>query len=441
MITCVLNADVGGLAGQRVVLRDGVVEDISADGVAPREASVIDARGGALIPGLRDHHVHVRSAAARRTSIEVGDLSGRDELAARIRSHLQPGRALRAVGYDSDRLGQLTLTDLETLLPGAPPIRMQHRSGHHWVLNTAARALVTSRGFAVPPDGVLWDEDTALSAFPSVVTTAAVTEEFRRMRARGVIGAADLTVTNAAEDADVLRSTAAGIIDVSVFGTPDAARRGGVDGVKLLVHDHLGTSPDQLAESISSVPAVPFALHAVTDAALALGLAACHDGPDDVPARTIRFEHAFICPPDAVTAIAASGASVGAHPGFILTQGDRLVTALTAPERQCYQPLRSLVDAGVALYGGTDAPYGTSDVWAAMQVAVVRRTPGGHALGAHESLTPEEALAMFSTHGLRDEAAAPTVAVGDSAVCLLDRPWSIARTALASTRVVTVLDH
>ncbi|MGM7671138.1 amidohydrolase family protein [Microbacterium sp. A93] len=441
MIICVIHAEVGGVAGRRVVIRDGVVEDISADGAAPHGASVIDAHGGALIQGLRDHHVHVRSAAARRTSLEVGDVGSRNELAARIRSRRQSDRALRIVGYDSDRLGQLTLADLEELLPGAPPIRLQHRSGHHWVLNASARALVASRGFTVPSDGVLWDEDTALSAFPPVITAADIAEEFRRMRAQGVVGAADLTVTNTATDAATLRSTAAGIVDVSVFGTPDAARGGGVDGVKLLVHDHLGTSPDHLAESFVSAPMAPFALHAVTDGALALGLAACHEETANPGARTIRFEHAFICPPDLVAAVAASGASVGAHPGFILTQGDRLATALTPREKTCYQPLRSLADAGVPLYGGTDAPFGASNVWAAMQVAVDRRTPGGQALGAHESLTPEEALAMFSAHGLRGGGSVPAVAVGDSASCLLDRPWGTARAALARTRVVAVLDH
>ncbi|MGM7668358.1 amidohydrolase family protein [Microbacterium sp. A93] len=432
MISCVINAEVDGRPGQRLILRGGVIEDIDS-ARAPVGATVIDAHGGAVVSGLSDHHLHVRSTAARRLSIEVGDVRDRDEFASRLRGHPSVSVTMRFVGYDSDRLGQLSLDVLESLAPNSPPMRVQHRSGHHWVLNAAARTQLIALGFDVPRDGILWDQDAALAAFPSILTDADVTAEFRRMRAQGIVRASDLTATNRDADATALRAAAAGVVELTVFGAPDA----GLDGVKFLVHDHLGITPDRIVEAIQAAGGAPVALHTVTDAALALSLAACEDAARD--AAAVRFEHAFICSPDAIPVLANSGATVGAHPGFFVTQGDRLVRALTNGEQRNYQPLRSLIDAGIALYGGTDAPYGTANIWKAMQAAVDRRTPGGSVIAAEQALTPEEAIDLFSPAGAHSDAPHPTVQIGDSSLVVLDRPWHVARSALGSTTVTAVL--
>ena len=49
---------------------------------------VIDANGGALIPGLHDHHIHLFSLAAALNSVRCGppDVRTRDELAAVLRA-------------------------------------------------------------------------------------------------------------------------------------------------------------------------------------------------------------------------------------------------------------------------------------------------------------------------------------------------------------------
>ena len=65
---------------QRAVLLDGTPTDIRVDELivdvgelAPHKSEqVLDAAGGTVIPGLHDHHVHLRSAAAALTSVRVG---------------------------------------------------------------------------------------------------------------------------------------------------------------------------------------------------------------------------------------------------------------------------------------------------------------------------------------------------------------------------------
>ncbi len=65
---------------QRAVLLDGTATDVRVDEriidvgdlVPHKGEQVLDAAGGAVIPGLHDHHVHLRSAAAALTSARVG---------------------------------------------------------------------------------------------------------------------------------------------------------------------------------------------------------------------------------------------------------------------------------------------------------------------------------------------------------------------------------
>lgn len=68
-ITDVAVVDVGNdvaLAGQTVVVRDGRIVSIEANGEVPAGATVIDGSRKYLIPGLWDLHVHIKNAAAPR---------------------------------------------------------------------------------------------------------------------------------------------------------------------------------------------------------------------------------------------------------------------------------------------------------------------------------------------------------------------------------------
>ena len=66
--------------------RDGRVRDVRierdriaeiADRLAPRpDEDVVDARGGLLLPGLHDHHVHLRALAAASTSASSHTIIG-----------------------------------------------------------------------------------------------------------------------------------------------------------------------------------------------------------------------------------------------------------------------------------------------------------------------------------------------------------------------------
>ena len=150
------------LDGVAVDLRVGVRIDEVADTLAPRPGEdVLDAAGGTVLPGLHDHHVHLYSAAAAETSIGSG--RHRYAIDAGLAAALASAEVgedgwIRAVGYHDSVAGPLDRDALDALAP-AVPLRVQHRSGVLWILNSAGsgprrsgRASATA-GCAAPTPG------------------------------------------------------------------------------------------------------------------------------------------------------------------------------------------------------------------------------------------------------------------------------------------------
>ncbi|MBV8461910.1 MAG: hypothetical protein JO368_01350, partial [Acidimicrobiales bacterium] len=77
-------------------------------------ATVVEGSGGALLPGLHDHHLHLRAMAARRASVPCGppEVADRAGLGAALRAAAaaaasEPGRWVRGTGYDDSVTGPL----------------------------------------------------------------------------------------------------------------------------------------------------------------------------------------------------------------------------------------------------------------------------------------------------------------------------------------------
>ena len=111
------------------------------------------------------------------------------------------------------------------------------------------------------------------------------------------------------------------------------------------------------------------------------------------------------------------------QPGFVAERGDEYLAEVEAADRPHLYPCRSLLDAGVAVGGSTDAPFTDPDPWRAVRAAVERRTRTGAVLGAPEALDPQRALALFLAR--LDDPGGPPRQVRPGApadLCLLDRP-------------------
>jgi hypothetical protein len=108
-------------------IRDGRIAELAPRLSAAADETVIGGDGGELLPGLADHHIHLRALAAARRSL---DLDGADL------THVpqDPGTGwLRVVGAGVE----LQRADLDAVWPERP-VRVKHRSGALWTLNSAA---------------------------------------------------------------------------------------------------------------------------------------------------------------------------------------------------------------------------------------------------------------------------------------------------------------
>ena len=174
------------------------------------------------------------------------------------------------------------------------------------------------------------------------------------------------------------------------------------------------------------------AMHCVTEAELVFALAAFRDAgacPGD------RIEHASVTPPALLDQLRELGLTVVTQPHFVTERGDAYLRDLSADEHASLYRCRSFLNMGIALAGGSDAPFGHADPWRAMRAAVTRRTASGRPLGEREGLSPEEALSLF-LGPLEEPHRARRIAVGATAdLCLLDRPWRQARVRLDSACV------
>ena len=68
----VVNAEIDGRSGLDLRCGDGLLVEVDRGLQANGDELVIAARGGAVIAGLHDHHLHLLALAAARNSVACG---------------------------------------------------------------------------------------------------------------------------------------------------------------------------------------------------------------------------------------------------------------------------------------------------------------------------------------------------------------------------------
>jgi predicted amidohydrolase YtcJ len=362
----------------------------------------IDAAGGALLPGLHDHHLHLRARAAARASVAAGppDVRTAADLAARLRAadaDLPADAWLRAVGYHESVAGALDRQVLDRLLPHRP-VRVQHRTGALWMVNSAAVARLdldgcelsgVERDQAGRPTGRLWRMDRWLAdRVPAAPGDLAAVS--RRAAALGITGFTD--ATPGATPDDLASLAGAGVAQrlhcmaPPEAGPPPAAITLGP--VKILLDDVTLPPHDDLADRIRSAHAAgrPAAVHCVTRVQLVLALAALNAAGR---LQGDRIEHAAVVPAESLPDL--RGLTVVTQPHFVAERGEQYARDVPPEDLPDLWRLRSLTAAGVAVAGGSDAPFGGEDVWQAMRAAVCRPP----IFRPEEAVSPARALALF----------------------------------------------
>jgi predicted amidohydrolase YtcJ len=461
--------------GRIADIRLGVdrIEEVGT-GLARRQSEeAINARGRALIPGLHDHHVHLRSVVASRMSVDVSHLSDQEGAAGfdrLLRSVLRsrPGPAtqwLRVVGWDEWRLGPLDRRRLDALA-GSVPVRVQHRSGAMWVLNSAALAAVGAAACDLPgveqdagglPTGRLLRMDEWLR--DRLPDPAQRDDWFERVLADyagwcaslGITGFTDATPGRHQADVEEFARLAAGgafpqrvmLMAPPGLQSPEVGSRVTLGPMKVMLDDLTLPDPAELAADIVGAHAGDraVAVHCVSAEQIVVAVAAFEQaGSPPAGVGPDRIEHAGIVPPGYAERLAQLALAVVTQPAFITVRGDDYRRDVPSAEQDWLYPCASLLRAGVAVAAGTDAPFGSPDPWRAVSAAVTRRTCSDAVLGPAERVRPEAALRLFLADPA-DVRRIRRIAPGQPAdVCLLRtaRPPRLSELSLARAALIVV---
>lgn len=420
--------------------------------LTPRaDEEVIDVAGGAILAGLHDHHLHLVAMAAARRSVTVGPPVVNDHAAmsAVLRSASVAvecdGGWIRGVGYHEHVAGDLGRDALDAIV-GHRPVRIQHRSGALWMLNTEALRRIGLTESNAPEGaerdvtgrltGRLWRLDGWLAGRIDAESPPDLASVGETLARHGITGVTDATPTATAAGFDpILDAAARGTLPqrVTLTGAPGLrwAPPAGIEQgpVKVLLADHVDPSLDDLIDAVRAAreQGRAVAIHAVTAVGAALAVAAIEAVG---PMRGDRIEHGAVVPRRLEASLAALGIAVVTNPGFVVARGDQYLTDVEAAEQPDLWRCASLLDAGVAVAAGTDAPFGPDNPWVAIAAAAERLSASGRAIAASEAIAPRRALELF-LGGPEDPGGPPRrVEAGAPAdLCVLGEPL---REALAN---------
>lgn len=444
----------------RARLQDGSLVDVEvADGriatVAPSGGAGdgdLDLDGRILVPGLWDEHVHLGQWAAHRRRISILDVGSAAEAAARIRDALRAQPAdepLVAVGMREGLWSDAPSRALLDAVAGDRPVTAIGADLHAtWSSSAMGRML----GVDLPDDGMLREAPS----FAAMRTLEATVDDATRERwigdalaaaaTRGVVGITDLDLDDAV-GAWSRRSGSPIRVEVGIYphDLDTAEARGDHTGrpihdrvhvgpLKVITDGSLGTRtaychdpypdggrgqlevpPEQLAAVLTRGAGMGLrpAVHAIGDAALAHVL--------DVFAQTGitgRIEHAQLATDADVARMGALGVIASIQPEHMLDDRELIALYWAGRERLAYR-IRSLLDAGVGVILGSDAPVAPLDPWVSISAAVTRTRDGDVPWQPHEGIDVATALAC---------SARSTIAVGEPAdLVAIDAPLEAER--------------
>lgn len=406
-------------------IRHGLIEEMAPD-LPRQEDEVAEAGGGVALPGLHDHHLHLLAWAAARESVSCGPpaVQTATDLAAALAAARPRDGWVRGVGYHDSVAGELDRSGLDKFRADVP-LRIQHRSGALWVVNSAGAGRLGLSGAGEPgierdvsgePTGRLWRLDRWLT---SRIGTRPpdLRPIWRELAGYGITGVTDATPDIDARTARLLRDCAAGQVRLILLGEP-----AGAEGVpeKIVVADHALPALEDLIGRIAAARPRPVALHCVSREALVVCLAALAEA-SSVPGD--RLEHAAVVPRELLPAMRELRVTVVTQPSLVALRGDDYLRDADADDLDNLWPYASLLAGGIPVGASSDMPYGSPDPWLSIAAAVSRRTRSGRHVARGERISPETALRGWLSRPEDPGGPARSLAIGGVAdLVVLDRP-------------------
>jgi len=447
-----LNAYQGNAQVADVRCHGGLITEIGNDLLPKENEVVIHAKGAALIPGLHDHHIHLLALAAEKSSIYCGP--PKINSAVELQNALQQSNTthwIRGIQYHESVAGDLDRWQLDKWINDRP-VRIQHRSGILWILNSCAIKLLQIEneyqdGLERSDQGELtgrlfrldhWlREKIGAQDIPDLTNISMKLAEF------GITGITDASANNDANTLTLFKkSLAQGKLQQRVVmmgnqslpvSTHSMITRG---ALKILLDEFQLPDWEKLKKTIqtSHLEQRPVAFHCVTEAQLVFALSALREAgnfPGD------RIEHASLCPNEIMPMLEEIGVAITTQPGLIANRGTQYQNEIPSSQHDWLYRCQSFLQQGNPLALSSDAPYGPVNPWHNMQAAIDRCNSVGYMFGEAEKLTAEQALMAYLRDPV-DLSGYRSISVGAVAdLCLLSSTWQKSRQKIGDIRVTT----
>lgn len=419
-----------------VLVADDRVAEVAPSLLVPAGTEEIEGEGRWLIPGLWDQHVHLGQWTLASHRLDLGGTRSVAEALALVGRRLDAYPDVPVVGWGHRPAGwaeKPTVAHLDELA-GLRPVVLISGDGHHAWMNSVAM-----RGLGIPEREGMVSEREWFAVYPRLaqlvgsdgLSPDAYLHTMQQAAAKGVVGLVDLEFDQGVSEwpdravagAELLRVRVGAYVDTLDDFLAAGLRTGmqmpgcgpliTMGPLKVISDGSLNTrtawccSPYEDgstgAANISSegLRAVmeaanrhrlEVAIHAIGDAAVEQALDAY-----EVTGARGTIEHAQLIQRQDAKRMSALEVRASVQPAHLLD--DRDLTEWLWPDRaeRCFA-LRWLLDEGVPLAMGSDAPVAPLDPWLAMAAAVHRSADERAPWSPEQSLTPREALAA-STDG------------------------------------------
>ena len=434
-----------------VAIRNGRILAVGSNNDIAPLASVttqrLDCHRMTLIPGFHDAHCHFFALASRLLQLDCSSdyapsISDVTRLIASKARRTPTGRWVRAYGYDEDLLRERrhpTAADLDRASPNHP-VRLDHRTGHATVLNTAAMKLLgIGPNFKGPAHGVVLRNESGTPTGVFLEMTQEIGRMMKRFRkqdefevgvkqantlllSKGVTAIQDAGPTNSVEqwrtfqqlkhsrtlsprvtmmvglphaDDDDLFNAAAidaesglkfGAIKVMLTATSGALHPTPEELTEFAIHHH--RNGRQVAFHAIEAESIVAAARAIS--------AANRAHPRQDPRH--RIEHCAEGPTEILRLVKDSGAMVVTQPGFVYHHGPKYLAQVDPGLIPQLYPLASLDDAGIPWAASSDAPVVLPDPLLHVQAAVARRASDGRSIGPNQTVSANRALNAWTIH-------------------------------------------
>ncbi|WP_169432927.1 amidohydrolase [Desulfotignum balticum] len=411
-----------------------------------RKTIFIDCKGRTLLPGFIDPHFHFHAFAASLVSIDLSSKEGVRSIkdiqskikACRLQS--RPGSWIRAQKYcefDLKEKRHPNRWDIDQAVCDFP-VKLTHRSGHAHVLNSLGLTLAgISRSTPDPPGGMI-DRDLhtgdptgllyEMGGYLSKCIPRPEADQFEHavkmagneLIASGITSFQDASIGNGTDEwhafhnwiqkkliqHHVTMMLGADTFDIhgrDIFFGLTAGPRLQLGGVKIILDETTGSlHPEQrqLNEKVLEIHRAgqQVAIHAIEANAVESACLAIEHALKRFP-RTDhrhRIEHCSVCPSQLAGRLASAGIWVVTQPSFVYFNGKRYLETVPRQQHAFLYPIKSLLDKGISVAAGSDAPVAPLDPFAGIYSAVTRCCETGERIGENNAISVMDALAMMT---------------------------------------------